>query len=123
MESQTIKFKKVVVGAEEASGSNWLSKLSRPPKTLRCSNCKCVVCTHRQPGYATSEEDEEEEDYTVHDYKILNQIPEDTIEENNGSKTQVSKSIIDGDGDAASTDDDLSTVKTLLVLLIEKFES
>jgi len=83
MESQTIKFKKVVVGAEEASDSNWLSKLSRPPKALRCSNCKCVVCTHRQPGYATSEEDEEEEDYTVHDYKILNQIPEDTIEDNN----------------------------------------
>jgi len=83
MESQTIKFKKVVVGAEEASGSNWLSKLSRPPKALRCSNCKCVVCTHRQPGYATSEEDEEEEDYTVHDYKILTQIPDDTIEDNN----------------------------------------
>jgi len=77
--TQTIKFKKVLVGAEEASGSSgWISK--KPlPKMLRCGSAKCVC--YNTPNYVSSEEEEEKKDNDV--FPILTQVPEDTIEDDN----------------------------------------
>jgi len=78
MESQTKtktqKFKKLVVGAEEASCSRW-SSTQPPPKVLRCISCKCMFKS--TPGYVTPEEEDNDA------FQILTEIPEDTIEDDN----------------------------------------